>query len=359
MIPIAKPFLGREEKDAVISVLESGMLAAGSFVTDFENDFSSYIEMPCAVACGSGTAALELALRTHGIQKGDKILTTAYSFIASANCIVYTGATPCFCDIDTASFLMTPAHIRAALEKHSDVKAILAVHLFGQPCDMEAILAIARERGLLVIEDCAQSHGAVWDGRRAGSYGDASCFSFYPTKNMTTAEGGMVLLRDEDTARRCRMLANHGMRERYRHEIIGYNYRMTNIAAAIGAAQLKKLPGFNAARQKNAVYLSAHISNPLITTPAVTRGCEHVFHQYTVKVKDRDRFVRHLEARGIGYGIFYPLTIPEQQCYGGMGFEEDFPGADEVKQQVVSLPVHPSLTDDDLGEIVRAVNEFQ
>ncbi|MDR2909060.1 MAG: DegT/DnrJ/EryC1/StrS family aminotransferase [Oscillospiraceae bacterium] len=358
MISIARPLIDQEEKNAVIKVLESGLLASGHETEAFEEAFAAYIGMPRGIACTSGTAALELALRSLGLGQGDKILTTAFSFIASANCVVYAGGLPRFCDIDSDSFLMTPETVRAALDRDKDIRAIIAVHLFGQPCDMEGIMAIAKERGLTVVEDCAQSHGALLGGKKAGSFADASCFSFYPTKNMTTSEGGMVLFKNEAPARRCRMLINHGMRERYRHEITGYNFRMTNIAAAIGNEQLKKLPAFNAARQKNAAFLSAGITNPLIDIPAVLPRREHVFNQYTVKVKERERFLRHLEKNEIGCGIFYPLTIPEQRCMSGIAQNISFPAADGVKNRVVSLPVHPGLSRGDLETIVRAVNDF-
>jgi perosamine synthetase len=359
MIHIARPGLGQEEKDAVLAVMDSGMIASGAVVSDFEKAFSTYIGMPCAVACSSGTTALELALRALGIGSGDKVLTTSYSFIASANCAVYVGASPVFTDIDPTSFLMTPAHVRDALEKHPDIKAIIAVHLFGQPCDMEAIMDIAKQRNLLVIEDCAQSHGAMFNGKKAGSFGDAACFSFYPTKNMTTSEGGMVLFKDPEISEKCRLLVSHGMKERYHHEIIGYNYRMTNIAAAIGIEQLKKLLGYNKARQRNAARLNKYIANPLIQTPMISPGCEHVFHQYTIKAQDRPRLAEYLQSKEIGYGIFYPLTIPEQKCYAGMGFETSFPCADTVKEEAISLPVHPALTKEELDRIADAVNSFK
>ncbi|MDR2940321.1 MAG: DegT/DnrJ/EryC1/StrS family aminotransferase [Clostridiales bacterium] len=358
MIHIAKPFLGDEEKEAVLSVLSSGMIASGDKVLEFEKAFSSYIGLKECIACSSGTTALELALRALGIGPGDKVLTTSYSFIASTNCIIYVGATPVFTDIDPDSFLMSPENIRKALEKHPDIKAVLVVHLFGQACDMEEVQAIAKEKGLLLIEDCAQSHGALYKGKKSGSFGDASCFSFYPTKNMTTSEGGAVLFKDKEVADKCRMLVNHGMKKRYCHEIIGYNYRMTNIAAAIGLEQLKKLPAFNAKRQKNAAWLSGHISNPFIKLPKINSNCEHVFHQYTVKAQGRGSFIRHLEANGVGYGIFYPMSIPEQGCYKHLGFETNYPVADEIKKQVVSLPTHPMLTDGELETIAQVVNSF-
>ena len=361
MINIAKPLMGQEEKQAVLDVLDSGMIACGSIVSSFEKEFAEYLGIENCIATTSGTTALEVAIRALGIGKGDTVVTTLFSFIASTNAIVYTGATPVFADIDEKTFLIDPAAIERTLSKHPEAKALLVVHLFGQCCDMDAIMEIVKKHGLILIEDCAQAHGAEWNGRKAGTFGNAGCFSFYPTKNMTTSEGGAVVTRDPETARKCRLLINHGMEVRYHHDEIGYNYRMTNICGAIGRCQLRKLDGFNAARREHAAYLSAHISNSLVTVPYAPEQAKHVFHQYTVKVAEgqRDAFVKHLQDNGIGFGIFYPLSIPEQKCYEGMGFKKDWAKTDVVKQQVVSLPVHPALTEEDLAEVVRVVNSFR
>jgi len=360
MVSIAKPFLGKEEKAAVMEVLDSGMIASSAVVTAFEKEFSEYIGTKNGIACSSGTVALEVALRSLGIGKGDKVLTTAFSFIASANAIVYVGAVPVFTDISETTFNMTPEIIEEALDKHKDIKAVLVVHLFGQSCNMAAISEITRERGILLIEDCAQSHGAKWGGKLTGSFADASCFSFYPTKNMTTSEGGMVLTDREDVGEKARLLINHGMKVRYYHDFIGYNYRMTNIAAAIGRCQLAKLDGFNELRRKNAEYYDSRLNPDTVIVPYAEEQAYHVYHQYTVKVKNvkRDEMVKHLEKNGIGYGIFYPLSMPEQKCYAGFGFKTDYAITDRVKNMVISLPVHPQLTDADLEAVVSAVNRF-
>ena len=361
MINIAKPLMGAEEKQAVLDVLDSGMIACGSIVSEFEKEFAAYLGTEHCIATTSGTTALEVGLRALGIGKGDTVLTTPFSFIASTNSIIYTGATPVFAEIDPDTFLIDPGSIEKALEEHPETKALLIVHLFGLTCDMDAIMEIAGKHKLLLIEDCAQAHGAAWKGRKAGTFGDVGCFSFYPTKNMTTSEGGAVVTHNAETARRARLLINHGMEIRYHHDEIGYNYRMTNICGAIGRCQLKKLEGFNEARREHAFYMNSHIDNPLIETPVEPDNARHVFHQYTVKVAlgQRDAFIKHLEANGIGYGIFYPLSIPEQKCYADRGFETEWPVTDTVKQQVVSLPVHPGLTDEEVAEVVRVVNSFR
>lgn len=361
MINIAKPLMGPEEKQAVLDVLDSGMIACGSVVSEFEKEFAEYLGIEYCTATTSGTTALEVGLRALGIGKGDTVITTPFSFIASTNAIVYTGATPVFAEIDPDTFLIDPGSIEKALEEHPEAKALLIVHLFGLACDMDAIMEIVRKHDLLLIEDCAQAHGAEWKGKKAGTFGNAGCFSFYPTKNMTTSEGGAVVTHDAETNRKCRLLINHGMEVRYHHDEIGYNYRMTNIAGAIGRCQLKKLEGFNETRRAHAAYLNEHIENPLVETPVEPEGAKHVFHQYTVKVAlgQRDAFLRHLEANGIGYGVFYPLSIPEQKCYASMGFQTEWPVTDTIKQQVVSLPVHPGLTDEEVAEVARVVNEFK
>ena len=361
MINIAKPLIGKEEKQAVLDVLDSGMISCGSVVSEFENEFAAYLNTEYCIATTSGTTALEVALRALGIGAGDTVITTPFSFIASTNCIVYTGATPVFADIDERTFTISPEAIEQAVIEHPEAKALLIVHLFGLCCDMDAIMEIVRKHHLLLIEDCAQAHGAEWNGKKAGTFGDAGCFSFYPTKNMTTSEGGAVVTHDPETARKCRLLINHGMETRYYHDEIGYNYRMTNICGAIGRCQLPKLSYFNGIRREHAEFLNEHIHHPLVTVPYEPEKAQHVYHQYTVKVAggQRDAFVKHLQENEIGFGIFYPLTTAEQKCYAGRGFRTDWPHADTVKQQVVSLPVHPALSEEDLAEVARVVNSFK
>ena len=233
MIAIAKPFLGEEEKQAVGSVIDSGMIACGAVVEEFERRFAAYTGAAHGIATTSGTTALEVALRALGIGPGDKVLTTPFSFIASTNSIVYTGATPVFADIDPRTFNISVDQIEKKLAEQPDIKALLIVHLFGQACDMDPLLDVVKKHGLLLVEDCAQAHGAMYKGRRVGTFGDAAAFSFYPTKNMTTGEGGMMLTPHQEVAEKARLLINHGMKVRYHHDIVGYNYRMTNMAASI------------------------------------------------------------------------------------------------------------------------------
>ena len=299
MIPIAKPLIGEEEKQAVMEVLSSGVLAQGPRVAAFEEAFARMTGVKYAVATSSGTTALHTALLAHGIGAGDEVITTPFTFIASANSILYAGARPVFVDIDPRTFNIDPGQIEAAITPRT--MAIMPVHLFGLVVDMDPIVEIARKRGLIIIEDACQSHGAEYKGGRAGSFG-TGCFSLYPTKNMTSAEGGMITTNDAGIAERCKVIRQHGMRRQYYHDELGFNFRMTDVHAAIGLAQLNKLARFNESRIANAQYLSAHLRG--VVTPVVPSDCKHVFHQYTVRVPGgrRDALLSHLKERGVGFG---------------------------------------------------------
>ena len=270
-IPISKPNLDEEEKNAVQAVLDSGFLAQGKRVAKFEEDFGRYIGAKQAIATSNGTTALFIALKAIGISQNDKVVTTPFTFVASASSIMQCGAIPIFCDIDPQTFNIDPDALERILKKDgSSIKAILIVHLYGLPCPMDEIMSLANQYSIPVIEDCAQAHGAEYRGKKVGSFGKASAFSFYPTKNMTTGEGGMILTNDEELGKKCRMLINHGSKKRYYHEFLGYNFRMTDIAAAIGSVQLKKLDDSNQKRRANANFYNHELSSvPKIETPVV------------------------------------------------------------------------------------------
>ncbi len=361
MIPIAAPLLGQEEKQAVLETIESGQLAQGKRVKAFEEGFAAVCGVKHAVATSSGTTALHAVILAHGIGPGDEVITTPFTFIASANAAVFTGARPVFVDIDERSYNLDPCRVEAAITPRT--KAILPVHLFGNPCDMDAIMEIAERHGLIVIEDACQAHGAAFKGRKVGSFG-TGCFSFYPTKNITTAEGGIVTTDDDELADRLRLIRSHGQRERYYHETLGYNFRMTEIQAAIGLAQLAKLERFTEARRANALYLTERLRG--VVTPTETPGSQHVFHQYTIRVPsssalspagaERDALADHLRQRGIGTMIYYPVPVHKQKVYQQMGYTDDLPIAEQASREVLSLPVHPALTTNDLDQIVEGVN---
>ncbi len=355
MIPIAKPLIGEEEKRAVMEVLDSGVLAQGPKVAAFEEAFARMAGVKYAIATSSGTTALHTALLAHGIGAGDEVITTSFTFIASANSVLYVGARPVFVDIDPVTFNFDPAKVEAAITPAT--RAIMPVHLFGLPADMDPIMEIARKHGLIVIEDACQSHGARYKGKRAGSMG-TGCFSMYPTKNITSAEGGVITTDDAEIAESCRVIRQHGMRRRYYHDELGFNFRMTDVHAAIGLAQLQKLEPFNEARIANAHYLSAHLRG--VVTPQVPEGYRHVFHQYTVRASNglRDALLEHLKRREIGSGVYYPVPIHQQTLYTQeLGYDVRLPETEKAAAEVLSLPVHPALSRADLEAIVAAVNE--
>ncbi len=356
MIPIAKPLIGEEEKAAVLDVLDSGMIAQGPRVKAFEDAFAEMCSVNHAIATSNGTTALHVALLAHGIREGDEVITTPFTFIASANSILYTGARPVFVDIDPVTYNLDPEKIEEAITPKT--RAILPVHLFGLAADMDPILKIAETHNLTVIEDACQAHGAQYKGQHAGSF-TIGTFSLYPTKNMTSAEGGMIITNDPVVAETCRAIRHHGMRRRYYHDELGFNFRMTDVHAAIGLAQLGKLDQLNAARIKNAAYLTEHLES--VITPTVPEGYHHVFHQYTIRVPDgrRDALADYLREHGIGYGIYYPVPIHRQTFYvNELNYDVSMPEAERAAQEVISLPVHPALTQDDLDAIVEAVNSF-
>ncbi|MBK8985787.1 MAG: DegT/DnrJ/EryC1/StrS family aminotransferase [Chloroflexi bacterium] len=357
MIPISKPFIGEAEKQAVMAVLDSGMLAQGPRTAAFEEKFAAVCGVKHAVAASSGTTALHIALLAHGIGPGDEVITTPFTFIASVNSIVYTGAKPVFVDIDPETFNINPDLLAAAITPRT--KAIMPVHLYGYPCDMDAIMSIADQHGLAVIEDAAQSIGATYKGKMTGSFG-TGCFSLYATKNVMSAEGGMITTNDDDIAQRCRMIRNHGMQRRYYHDMLGFNFRMTDLHAAIGLAQLDRLDEFTSKRRANAAYLNAHITS--VKTPTVQEGYDHVWHQYTVRVnggRNRDEAVKQLTEAGIGTGIFYPVPANKQSHLAAMGLGGDtLPVTEQIATEVISLPVHPQLSQSDLETIVSEVNKL-
>lgn len=362
MIPIAKPVVSEEGKRMVLEVLESGELASGRKVKEFEERFSSYIGQKYGIAVSSGTTALHIALQACGIKFGDKVITTPFTFIATANSILYCAAKPVFCDIDENTFNISISSLKKLLETEKDVKALLIVHLFGLPCNMDEIMEITNKYGLILIEDCAQAHGASFKGKKAGSFGLSSIFSFYPTKNMTTSEGGMIVTNDEKVSGESMLLRNHGMKNEYEHEILGYNFRMTNISAAIGLSQMKQLDELIEKRRKNAHYFNEHLKNlPGIEIPFVpSSDYLHAYNQYTLRIKDkRDDFIKNLKEKEIGHKIFYPTIIPNQPFYRKLGvYSGSFPVAEKVSKEVISIPVHPALHDSDLKRIVESVSEY-
>jgi perosamine synthetase len=313
------------------------------------------VGVPYAVAVSSGTGALHLALLGHGIGPGDEVITTPFTFVGTVNSILYTGAMPVLADIDDVTFNVDPEQVEAAVTPRT--KAIMPVHLFGQCCDMDAILDIAQRRGLAVIEDAAQAINATYRCRQAGSFG-TGCFSLYATKNVMSAEGGVVTTSDPVLADRLRLLRSHGMRRRYQYEILGYNQRMTDVHAALGAVQLGRIDDFTGRRRHNAAVLSARITSALV--PAVRPECEHAWHQFTVRILGdrRDAALRFLTEAGIGCGVFYPEALHRLPHIRSVVGDQRLPVAELMAREVLSVPVHPALSVDDLDRIVKEVNKL-
>lgn len=354
-IPPAKPIIGDEERAAVDRVLRSGMVAQGPEVAAFESEFSAhFVQGRPVVAVNSGTSGLHLGLLAAGVGPGDEVIVPSFTFAATGNSVALTGATPVFADIEPETFTLDPAAVAAAITPRT--RGILPVHLYGHPARMRELSAIAEKHGVALYEDAAQAHGASLDGGPVGTFGEFAMFSLYPTKNMTSGEGGMVSTATEEIARRVRLLRNQGMERQYENEVVGFNARMTDIHAAIGRVQLTKVDAWTRTRRQNAAFLDANLRGVVI--PTVADGAVHVYHQYTVRVpEDRDGFVRALrEEHQVGSGVYYPIPNHRLPSLAGYAPGLELPETERAAAEVVSLPVHPSLTQGDLERIVAAVD---
>ena len=352
MIPAARPIIGDEERAAVDRVLRSGMITQGPEVAAFEREFAdALVGGRTTVAVSSGTTGLHLGLLAAGVGPGDEVIVPSFTFAATANSVALTGATPVFADIEPDYFGLAPAAVEAVVTGRT--VGIMPVHLYGHPADLTGLTAVAEKHGLRMFEDAAQAHGATWLGVPVGSFGEFAMFSLYPTKNITSVEGGMVSCASDQIARQIRLLRNQGMERRYENEIVGFNARMTDVHAAIGRVQLSKLPGWTERRRANARFLDRHLEG--VTTPPVADGATHVYHQYTIRLADdRNGFAKALaDEHGIGTGVYYP--IPNHRL-PSFALTLDLPETEKAAREALSLPVHPSLTDDDLDRIVAAVN---
>lgn len=356
-IPAAKPIIGEDERAAVDRVLRSGMIAQGPEVAAFEAEFSAhFVQGRAVVAVNSGTAGLHLGLLAAGVGVGDEIIVPSFTFAATANSVALTGATPVFADIEPDTYTLSPRAVEAVITDRT--KGILPVHLYGHPARMDELAAIADDRGIALFEDAAQAHGAALDGRPVGTFGTFAMFSLYPTKNMTSGEGGMVATADATLERNVRLLRNQGMQRQYENELVGFNARMTDVHAAIGRVQLSKVDAWTDMRRANAAFFDANLSG--VRIPAVASGAHHVYHQYTIRVSDdRDGFVRALKDEfGVGSGVYYPIPNHRLPSLAHFAPGLDLPETERAAAEVISLPVHPSLTAGDLDRIVAAVNSI-
>ena len=359
-VPIADPDLGAEERERAGAVIESGDLAAGEVVHEFEAEFADYCGVEHAVGIANGTAALHAALEAVGVEPGGTVVTSPFSFVATANAARFAGGLPRFADIDPETYNLDPDDVEAIVEAEDGrVDAIVPVHLYGLPAEMDHLREIADRYDVPLVADAAQAHGAEYRGEPVGSLADAATFSFYPTKNMTTGEGGMVTTDDEGIANRVESFINHGRAgplegcSGYEHVDVGHNFRMTNVAAAIGRVQLGKLPGYVEARRENAARLTEALADAPVETPTEPAGRRHAYHQYTIRTDDRDALQRALDEEEIGSAVYYPTPIHRLEAYAD--FDVSRPVAERAAEEVLSLPVHPNVSADDVDRIASAV----
>jgi len=346
-----------EMDEAIQQVINDCSFVGGKHVTEFESKFADFCGAKHCIGVGNGTDALYLTLRAFGVGSGDEVITTAHTFIATAEAISLTGAQPVFVDIREDTMLMDPDVVEAALTPRT--RAIIPVHLYGQPCEMKQILDIARRHNLKVIEDAAQAHGARWQGHRVGSLGDAACFSFYPSKNLGAyGDGGAVVSQDEDLVQRVRMLANHGRQEKYTHEIEGVNSRLDGFQAAILRAKLAHLDKWNEQRRAHANCYRQQLSNLPLVLPNDNAETKAVYHLFVIRTKRRDEVQCYLKARGIETGIHYPIPLHLQPAYWHLGYAEgDFPLTEQAAREVLSLPMYPELSNEQISQISKAIRE--
>jgi perosamine synthetase len=356
-VPLAQPALDERERERVAEVVSTGQLSAGETVGTFEEQFADFCGTAEAVATANGTAALHTALRALDIGAGDRVLTTPFSFVATANAIRLAGAEPVFADIDYETYNLDPHAVEATVREHDgDIDALLAVHLYGLPAPMAHLADVADTYDMALIEDAAQAHGAKHEDSRVGSIGDVGCFSFYPTKNMTTGEGGIVTTDREDVAQRARQFVDHGRNGEGRHEVLGHNFRMTDLAAALGVVQLQKLRRFNRARRAHAHRLTEGLAETSVITPSEPAESRHVYHQYTVRTPDRDAVREALADAGIETGVYYPRPIHQEPAYDHV--DTSLPVAERAAQEVLSLPVHPRLSTTQVDHVVDTIRRF-
>ncbi|MEM1589845.1 MAG: DegT/DnrJ/EryC1/StrS family aminotransferase [Candidatus Bathyarchaeia archaeon] len=362
MIPINAPQIGEEEIEAVVKVLKSGVLThglgAGPMVKKFEEAFAKFVEAKHAVAVNSGTAALHMAVVAAGIKRGDEAILPSFTFVATAETVVMAGAKPVFVDINPETYTIPSEEVEKAVTKKT--KAIIAVDLYGAPADMKPLREIADKHGLTLIEDAAQAHGAIYEGKPVGAHADVACWSFYASKNMTTGEGGMITTNDDELAEKLRLIRCHGERQKYMSTLIGHNYRMPEIEAAIGLVQLKKLHGFLARRRENAERLTAKLCKAeKLQLPKEQPHCRNSWYLYTVRIKDasrekRDTLVEKLKSRGVGAEVYYPWpihTMPPYRKFKRLGLTE----TEKASEQVFSLPVHPGVRNEQIDYIAETV----
>lgn len=352
----------RSLQDEVHTAMER-VLAESDFILGrelhvFEEEFAQFCGVRHAVGVDTGLSALELGLRSLGIGPGDEVITAANTFIATASAISFTGARPVLVDIEPETYNLDPNAVEETITNHT--KAIMPVHLYGQPADMDPILEIARRHDLFVVEDACQAHGALYKGRRAGSLGDFAAFSFYPAKNLGAyGDGGILVTDDSDVADMVRMLRNYGQREKYHHALLAFNRRLDTLQAAVLRVKLRYLNQWNEQRRRNATLYSERLGEVVLARPVEAAHAKHVYHLYVVRVRDRDALQRYLKAHDVATGIHYPIPIHFQEAYRELGYQVgDFPVTEAYAGQILSLPMYPELTENQIQYVVDCIKEF-
>jgi dTDP-4-amino-4,6-dideoxygalactose transaminase len=350
--------LKTEIDEAVHRVLESTRFIGGPEVSGLEDEVARYCQCKHAVACASGTDALILALRALGVGPGDEVVTTGYSFFASAGTVVNVGAIPVFVDIDPRTYNIDAHRLEAAIT--SRTKAVIAVHLYGQCCDLTAVKAVCEKHRLFLIEDAAQAIGAEWEGRRAGSIGDIGCFSFFPSKNLGAAgDGGMLSTQDDALAERLRLLREHGAKPKYYHSIVGTNSRLDALQAAILRVKLRHLDRWSEARAKNAALYDQLLEGSPVGRPFRDARARHIYNQYVIRSAARDALRQHLAERGVGTEIYYPVPLHLQQCFATLGYKTgDLPQSEAAARETLALPIFPELTEEQIRYVAATILEF-
>jgi dTDP-4-amino-4,6-dideoxygalactose transaminase len=348
----------KEVDDAVRKVLDSGRFILGPEVAEFEGKVAGYLGSQYAVACASGTDALQVAMMALGIGPGDEVITTPFSFVATTETIALLGARPVYLDIDPETFNINPAGFEKAITPRT--KAIIPVHLYGQAADMDPILQIAGKHGIAVIEDSAQALGADYKGKKVCTFGDIGCISFFPSKNLGCfGDGGMMVTDNADLWEKMKVIVSHGSRTRYHHDVLGVNSRLDTIQAAILAVKLRYLDEWNEARRRFAERYDHLLAGLPVVPPKRSADCKHIFHQYTLRVPDRDRLAEALASQKIPHGVYYPIPLHLQRAYADSGYHAgNFPEAEKAAHEVISLPMHTELNDDQQRFVTDAVRRF-
>ena len=355
-IALSKPYVDKELEEQVKKVLDSGIFIGGEMIKEFEREFSKFCSVKSSCGVSSGTAAILLSLMAIGITSKDEVIVPSHSFIATASPVLFLGAKPVYADIDPETYTLDVEDLKKKVNKRT--KAIIPVHLYGHPCEMDGILDIAEEKELFVIEDACQAHGATFEGKKTGSIGDFGCFSFYPSKNMTVCgDGGMITSSNEELIERVKMLRNHGRKEKYIHEMLGLNFRIGEIPSAIGRVQLRHLPDWIKMRRKVAALYNQMLEGAGVHTPVEKDWANHVYHLYVIRCSKRDSLAKWLKEAGVGTGIHYPVPIHQQPCMKN-GHVTTLPVTEKYKEEILSLPMQPALAKSEVEFVVDRIQEF-